>query len=307
MAQGTNLQNVDSFKLLEAASIDFAYRFGEDMSDFMELLGIYRKLPVTDGHTIKFYTEWTADLADGNVGEGELIPLSKGVPAGKPTTKEVTLKKYRRETTLEAINKFGFSGAVNQADKAIYNAILAGIRNEFFGLLKTAGTNQVNLNPEHGLQGALASAWGALQTIFEQDSVETVAFVNPMDVAQATADKVVTLDQSFGLTYYTTVTGTRVVISPKIEQGTIYATTPDNLIMAYIPTTSEGFSHFDMRTDSTGLLGVTHNQTKNRLTSEVIAVYGLLLFPERVDGVVKVEIAGQPSQSNPASQSIPAA
>lgn len=283
---GTQVQA--DFSELEAKSIDYVTRFGSNFSKFLEVLGITREIPVQEGFTITMYTAPEVTLADGTVGEGELIPLSKVTP--KPAkTKEITLKKYRKVTTAEAIQRYGRDAAINMTDDALVNEVQKGIRDDLFTAVKTHGTDQPNLN-SGTLQGALASAWGALEVLFEDDVITTVAFVNPMDVAKEIANKEITLETQFGLRYYTDVTGTVVMLNNTIPVGTVYATASDNLQVAYIPANSEAYQEFDMFTDEFGFVAMAHGKALEILSVQTVLASGILIFPERLDGMVKVDI-----------------
>lgn len=283
-----NTQTQANFSNLDAKSIDYAYRFGENFTKFTEALGITRHIPVQDGFTITMYTAPDVDLADGDVGEGELIPLSKVTP--KPaTTKEIKLKKYRKVTTGEAIQRYGRDNAINMTDDALIKEVQKNIRDYLFTTIKTHGTEQANLNAGT-LQGALASAWGALEVLFEDDAITTVAFVNPMDVATEIANKEITLETQFGLRYYTDATGTVVMLNNTIPQGEVYATASDNLQVAYISANSDLFDEFDLFTDDFGYIGVAHDRTLEILSVQTVLVSGVLIFPERLDGMVKIDI-----------------
>lgn len=285
-----NTQTQDNFSELDAKSVDYAYRFGENFSKFIEALGITRQIPVQEGFTLTMYTAPEVDLADGDVGEGELIPLSKVTP--KPAeTKEITLKKYRKVTTAEAIQRYGRDEAINRTDEALIKEVQKGIRDYLFDTIKTHGTEQANLNAGT-LQGALASAWGALEVLFEDDAITTVAFVNPMDVANEIANKAITLETQFGLRYYTDVTGTVVFLNNTIPQGEVYATAADNLQVAYIAANSEAYQEFNMFTDEFGYIAVAHGQQLETLSVQTVLASGVLIFPERLDGMVKIEIDG---------------
>lgn len=284
-----NLQNTLSLQNLEAKSIDYTYRFSENFSKFIEALGITRQIPVQDGFTIKMYKAPEVELADGEVGEGELIPLSKVTPQVHET-KEVKLKKFRKVTTIEAIQKYGADEAVNRTDEAIVKEVQRGIRDDLFEVI-TSGEEKTNLKAGT-LQGALATAWGTLETLFEDDDIQVVAFVHPMDIAQQIADKNLTLETQFGLRYYTTVTGTIVFSSTRVPKGTVCATAADNIQIAYIPNNSAGFSAFNMVGDRFGYIGATHDRQINNLTVETVFATGILMFPERVDGVVSIKIGG---------------
>lgn len=282
------LQTQASLDNYKAKSIDFAYRFGEDFSKFLEALGITRQFPVQEGFTIKMYGAPTVTLASGVVAEGELIPLSYVTPE-VAQEKEITLKKYRKSTSGEAIQRYGEDNAIDRTDEAMVKELQRDIRSDLFTLIQD-GTAQANLNAGT-LQGALATAWGSVQTVFEDDTVTTVAFVNPMDIAEANATKNLTLENRFGLNYYTDATGTVVFSSTQVERGSIYATAPDNIVVAYIPAaTSDLGRSFDLTADRFGYIGMKHFVSNETLTQQTLMVSGLLLFPERLDGVVKVEI-----------------
>ena len=164
------------------------------------------------------------------------------------------------------------------------------IRTDLFNAVKaTGGTTQLNLNAGT-LQGALASAWGALEVLFEDDAPQAIAFVNPMDVAKEIANKNITLETQFGLRYYTDATGTVVMLNNTIPAGTIYATVADNLQVAYVPSTSEAFREFGLTSDEFGYVGMAHSPALETLTTQTVLASGVLIFPERLDGMVKVEI-----------------
>lgn len=284
-----NLQTTVLHDNFVEKSIDYTYRFEQSLRDFKDAIGITQLLPVAEGLKIKLYSGLKVTLADGNVPEGELIPLSKVEPVVE-TEKEITLKKYRKATTGEDIQKFGFDQAIDRTDDALIKEVQKNVRKDLFSLVQS-GTSQTNLNVSNGLQGALATAWGSLNTIFEDDTVRVVVFAHPMDVAKAIADKQLTLETSFGLNYYTDVTGTVVFTSTQVKQGNIYATAADNLVIAYIPTTSEVGRAFNLTSDNTGFVGMKHFTHEETLTHQTLLVSGILMFPERLDGVVKVPLA----------------
>ena len=286
-----NTQMQDNFTNLEAKSIDYTYRFGENFSKFIEVLGITRQIPVQEGFTITMYSAPTVDLADGNVGEGELIPLSKVTPQ-PASTKEVSLNKFRKVTTAEAIQRYGRDETINMTDDALVREVQKGIRDNLFEAIKTHGAVQDNLNAGT-LQGALASAWGALEVLFEDDVIDTIAFVNPMDVAKEIANKDITLETQFGLRYYVDVTGTVVMLNNTIPQGTVYATAADNLQVAYIPANAEMYQEFNMFTDQFGYIAMAHGQQLETMSVQTVLASGVLIFPERLDGMVKIDIAGK--------------
>lgn len=270
-------------------SIDFVNRFGSNLSKLLEALNVTRKLPLSAGMLIKTYTG-TIDLKDGTVAEGDIIPLSKVTTVDGPTH-ELTISKWRKAVTGEAIQRSGFEHALAETDAKMIREIQGGIRTDFFSFLdKGTGTAE-----GVGLQGALGQAWGQVQTLFEDDAAETIAFVNPLDVADYIANANVTMQTVFGMTFITGFTNTTVITNTSVPKGTMYATAPENIVLAYIPTTGTDLARtFNLTSDETGYVGITHYNTEQRLQTETLAISGILLFAERLDGVVKVDIQEAP-------------
>lgn len=285
-----NLQTMANLDNFREKSIDYVYRFEESLKSFQDAIGISRLMPVQSGMKIELLGKPTVDLASGDVAEGDIIPLSKVTPA-VVSEKKITLKKYRKATSGEAIQTYGADQAVSYTDDALIKEVQKGIRTDLFDLVQS-GEAQTNLNAANGLQGALATSWGALQTIFEDDTIKVVVFAHPMDVAQAIADKQLTLENAFGLNYYTDVTGTVVFTSTQVAQGSVYATAAENLVLAYIPAgTSDLGRQFGLTADNTGFIGMKHFLHNESLTQQTLVVSGVLMFPERLDGVVQVPLA----------------
>lgn len=281
-----NLQDSASLGNFVEKSVDYTNRFSEDLTGFADALGIARPFAVQDGFKIKLYGKPTVELADGRVGEGEIIPLSKVTP--QPVDeKEIILDKYRKAVSAEAIQRHGMNKAINITDEALIKEIQKEIRDNLFGLIQ-AGQEQENMGT--GLQGALATAWGAMQTVFEDDTVSTVVFVHPLDIAQTIAEKDLTLETQFGLNYYTNATGTIVFSSTQVERGYIYATAPENLQIAYVPANGEMGRSFGLTADDTGFMGMKHFIHNESATQQTLIMAGILMFPERVDGVVRVPL-----------------
>lgn len=283
-----NLQDQASLGNFVEKSVDYSNRFTESLTGFTEALGIARPFAVQEGFKIKLYGKPTVDLADGNVAEGDIIPLSKVTP--QPVDeKELSLRKYRKAVSAEAIQRYGLDKAINITDEALVKEIQKGIRDGLFGTIQ-AGQTQENMS--NGLQGALATAWGALQVVFEDDTVSTVVFVHPLDIAQTIADKDLTLENRFGLNYYTDATGTVVFTSTQVERGSIYATAPENLQVAYVPANGEMGRSFGLTADNTGYMGIKHFIHNESATQQTLIMSGILIFPERIDGVIKVPLVG---------------
>lgn len=280
MAAEQNLIKKDV--LAKAREIDFVYRFNESIRKLIEALGVTRKIEKTEGATLKAYKA-TGTLEDGTVAEGDLIPLShyKTEPV---SFKEITLKKWRKATSAEAIIERGYDQAHNQTLDAMIKDVQKGIKKEFFDFLAT-GTGTASGDT---FQAAIAQTWGKLQVLFEDTDVEAVYFMNQEDVADYLSTANISLQSAFGMTYVENFIGLGTVIfNSNVPKGTIYGTAKDNVILYYIPTNGAGLSNaFEFTSDQTGYIGIHENAVYNNMTDEDIVISGLTLFAERLDGIV---------------------
>lgn len=285
-----NLQDRASLSLLEAKTIDFVYRFSKDTRDFLNILNLFNKRPVTEGYTITTkIAEDSAVLADGNVAEGDIIPLSYA-KFGEGSSFKLKTKKWRKVTTYEAIQEFGFSGAVDRTDRAVTNEIQKGIRNDLFSFMDNQAVVEESV-ASGSLQGAVATAWGYLELLFE-GSNNTIVFANSLDVATYLANSDVTMQSAFGINYLQAFTNTTIIVSNAVKRGNILATVPENLTFFYIPANSEGGEAFSLRSDDEGWIGIGRQQTNMNLTIESVFVTGIKLAAEIENGLVKIPIAG---------------
>lgn len=283
-----NIQDSKTLSPLQAKSIDFAYQFGKDMRDFINVLGIMTEQPVTEGYTIKTkVADAEVDLQDGNVPEGEIIPLSK-VTFKDATPVEIDSKFWRKNTTYQAIQRFGQENAIDRTDAEIVDRIKSDIRKEMFAFMSDEATPVESVR-KGSLQGAVAGAWGALEKLFESAN-ETVVFANPMDIARYLGEAQVTTQVAFGVTYLDAFTGTRILASNQVPEGTILATVPRNLHLFYIPAASEGGNAFEMISDDTGFIGLTRGMRTENASIDTLFTSGIKIVPEIANGIVKVAI-----------------
>lgn len=275
--------------LVKAQSIDFAEMFGQKMTTLQQMLGIQRKTPMAVGTTIKTYTS-EVTLENGKIEKGDIIPLSKvEIKEGEPITLE--FDKHRKAVSAEDVQKYGFDAAISKTDRELIKELQKEVRGRLFAQLKK-GTGATKGS---GLQAAIANAWGAVQKVFEDDGVNTIVFVNTEDVAAYLGQANITMQKEFGLNYVQNFLGADIaIISSSIEKGTLYATASDNLNLAYaIVSGGEIGKAFDFTTDETGIIGVTKDVNKQRLTAETITLSAIALFAERLDGVIKVTIEAE--------------
>lgn len=280
-------------QIAKVRELDFATLFGENVQNLIKMLGITRKIPVTAGTALKVL-KVTGTLQSGSVPEGEVIPLSQ-YSTTYQTVAEATLNKWRKATTAEAIIKGGYDQAVNETNKKMLLDIQKGIRTQFVNFLATGQETASGT----GLQDALANAWGKMQILFEDDAVQAVYFVNPLDAADYLGKANITVQTAFGLNYVENFLGLgTLILTGAISKGTFYATAAENIVCYYINVNeANGIGEaFAFTTDAeTGMIGIHEDGNYSRMQEETFAVSGITLFAERLDGVIVGEIDANPS------------
>ena len=284
MAAEENL--IKKADLVRAREIEFVTLFGDSIKKLVEALGVTRKIPKQAGYTLKTYKA-TGTLQDGTVAEGDLIPLSK-YQTQAVSYAEIVLKKWRKATSAEAIIEKGYDQAVQMTTDRMLKDVQKGIRTDFFTFLATGTGSATGAT----FQAALAQAWGKLQVLFEDDSIEAVYFMNPLDVADYLATAQITTQTAFGMTYVENFLGLGTVIfDSKVKEGEIYATAKDNIVLYYVPVNGADLGNaFSFTADQTGLIGIHEEADYKHMTAEDTVMSGVVLFAERLDGIVKSTI-----------------
>ena len=271
-------------QIAKVRELDFAQLFGENIQNLIRMLGVTRKIPVTAGTALKKLTV-TGTLDSGIVAEGDVIPLSQ-YETQYTTVAEASLLKWRKATTAEAILKGGYDQSVIATNNKLILDVQKSIRTAFVNSLATGDGTASGT----GLQAALADAWGKLQVLFEDDNVQAVYFLNPMDVAAYLATAQITVQTAFGMSYVENFLGLgTVIMTGAIQQGTFYATAAENIVCYYINVNeANGLGDaFDFTTDAeTGFIGVHEDGNYQRMQEETVAIAGITFFAERDDGVL---------------------
>lgn len=286
MAENNLIKTTD---LKYPITIDVSTRFEENLNKMFELLGITRKIAVSDGQTLRIYDGYNVTLEDGAVGEGELIPLSK-VERKPHKDLVIKLKKYRKATDAESVQMYGANEAITNTDDALVRQLQKEIRKQFVATLKTGTTTQTAVGA--GLQGAIASAWGRLEVLFEDYSTDkAVIFANPLDIAKYLGNASITTQTVAGLTFVTGFLDTVIISTTDVAEGEIWATVPENINVAYISATGSAVAkEFGLSGDATGYIGMKHFLDNTTATTQTLLMSGIEMFPERIDGIVKVAI-----------------
>ena len=275
-------KTVKEADLAKVRDIDFTERFSKGIDTLMAMLGVTRKQEKRAGEVLKVYKA-TGTLESGVVAEGDVIPLSK-YQTTYEAVGEAVLNKWRKVTTAEAISSKGYGQAVNDTNDKMLKDIQKGVRTSFVNFLAN-GTGEV---AGVGLQATLAQAWGKLQVLFEDTSVQSVYFMNPLDVADYLGGAQISTQTAFGMSYIENFLGLgTVILASDVPKGKLYATAAENIVLYYIPVTSADMAQaFDLTSDATGLIGIHTGPTYDNLSAETVAASGVGLFAEKLDGIV---------------------
>lgn len=279
MAETNLIKKAD---LARAREVEFTYLFSENVKKLLEALGVTRKIAKQAGTVLKAYKA-TGTLASGAVAEGDTIPLSKYTTA-PVTLGEITLKKWRKATSAEAITERGYDQAVEMTTDRMLKDVQKSIRTDLFNFMATGSGKATGAN----MQATLAQAWGQLQVLFEDDAVDTVYFVNPLDIADYLAEASITTQTAFGMTYVEDFLGLgTVIMNASVPKGKIYATAKENLVLYYIPVNGADLGEaFDFTSDETGYIGIHEEPDYTNMTASDTVINGMVFFAERIDGIV---------------------
>ena len=272
--------------------VDFVQQFTHtSLAKLIEVLGVVRKIPMMEGTTMYVYS-MDGTLENGAVAEGEVIPLTE-IEQTKTPVGEITLKKWRKGVSAEAIKKSGYQTAVRDTDAKLLSLVQNSIRSDLFTFLNGTITGSTSVSGAT-LQEALAAAWGQLQVKFEDDTAQAVYFVNPLDVADYLATANITVQNAFGMNYVEDFLGLgTVIMSSRITQGTFIATAKENFIMYYLTMNGDVADAFSLTADELGYIGIASGiQNTERAQIESLVMDGIQFLVEYAAGVVKGTITG---------------
>ena len=271
-----------------AISIDLVENLVKNIRSLQELLGVNDMIPMAAGTNIKTYKAEVGDL-NKQEDEGDIIPLTKvSLVEADPIVLDFDL--YRKMVTAQDIQKVGRERAIYETDRALIGAIRGEIKGAFYSSLGNAtGTYEGGDN----LQATLANAWAALHVSYEDYDVSPIHIVNPQDVASYLGTAQITVQTAFGFDYVENFLGLgTVVFAAGLEKGTVISTARENLRGAFVPANGEVGQEFELTSDETGLVGITHGRVLERGAIESMLLAGVLFFAENYAGVFKGTIGG---------------
>lgn len=289
-----------SLSRAQVREIDFVSRFAQIWTALQEIMGIADPIKATaGGRLVSYEAKAKTGLAE-QVGEGEEVTATEFEMVPK-TYGDVTLEKFRKSVTAEAIHKYGYQAAVQKTDNAFLNLLQGNVMDRFYDFIQTGELTGTANN----LQQAVARAVGKVKDKFKKLrlGVEGVAvFVNTMDVYEYLGTAQVTIQTQFGFDYVEKFLGADIVfLSSEIPSGKVIATPVNNIVMYYLDPEEDDLEEagLEYRTaGDTNLIGVHVQGDYSHVTSEIFAIMGITLWAEYIDGISVITIGSESAGAN---------
>lgn len=283
----TKVANIDA----GIREIDFVTRFGRNWDSLREILGVMRPIRKAPGSQLVSYNA-TVTLQPGNVGEGEEIPysLAEVTPVAY---QDITLRKYAKAVSIEAVSKYGAATAVQKTDDAFLTELQTEVLDEFYTFLQTGTLTST----ESTFQMAVAMAIGKVKDKFKtmrRDCTSIVVFVNTLDAYKYLGAAELTVQTMFGIDYVENFMGAdKLIITSEIPSGKVIATPTENIDLYYVDPGDADFSQLGLNytvQGETNLIGFHVNGNYNTAVGEVFALMGMALWAEYLDGIAVITV-----------------
>ena len=274
-----------------ARAIDFVSRFQANWEGLLEILNVSRPIEKAPGTILKAYNA-SIVLNTSPVAEGDEIPYSLASVSPAAIT-DVTLKKYAKGVTIEAITQYGAELAVRKTDEAMINEIQEGIISDWYTFAQTGSLT----GTADTFQTGVAKAVGMVRNKFKsiRRSVGTVvAFVNMLDAYEYLGAAGLTIQNQFGMTYIENFMGVdRLILSSDLPQGTIIATPAENICVYYVNPGNADYAAGGLEYTTVGvtpMIGAHINGNYSHAVGELFAICGMSIWAEFLDGIAVISV-----------------
>lgn len=276
---------------IRAKEIDFISRFNDTWEALREILGIMRPVRKTPGTKLTA-SKATVTLQNGNVGEGEEVPLSQA-KVEPVAFEDLKLEKYRKGVSAEAVTNFGAAVAVQKTDDAFLKELQGVVLDRFYDFLQTG----LLTSAENTFQMAVSMAVTLVKDKFKKmrkDYTNIVVFVNTLDVGMYQGAAEISVQTREGIEYAKDFMGANtVIISSEIPSGTVIGIPAENIVLYYIDPSDGDYQQLGLdytTVGETSLIGIHKEGNYGRVIGETHAVMGMKLFAEYLDGIAVVDI-----------------
>lgn len=277
--------------IIASREVDFVSRFSNNWQELMDIMGITRLVPKVPGTVLKSrYAEVTLNTTA--VAEGDTVPYSQAQVREK-TYAPIVMNKYKKGVTAEAIADHGYDAAVQLTDDQFLYELQGEVMDNFYDYVQTGTLIRAAVT----FQAALAKAQGEVRNKWKKMKKgisDIVGFCNILDAYSYLGAADITVQTLFGMNYIENFLGySRLFLTSEIPSGKIIATPVENLVLYYINPADSDFARagLEFRVDGdTPLIGFHVEGNYDTIVSDSIAIMGMVLFAEYVDGIAVVDI-----------------
>lgn len=276
--------------------IDFVTRFGNTWEALREIMGIMRPIRKAPGTKLIAYEASMKDVAlqgGASVAEGDEIPYTE-FEVNPVTYQDITLEKYAKAVSIEAVAKYGAATAVEKTDEAFLNELTGNVMDRFYTFLQTGTLTST----EATFQMAVAMAVGKVIDKFKtmrKNYGSVVVFVNTVDAYRYLGAANLIVQNQFGIQYVKDFMGaSTLILSSEIPANKVIATAVDNICLYYIDPSDSDFKRLGLDytvQGETNLIGFHVNGRYERAVGECFALMGMLLFAEYLDAIAVITVS----------------
>lgn len=284
---------VKTADIVAAREVDFVTRFSNNWQELMDIMGITRLVPKVPGTVLK--SKYAAVvLEDGAVAEGAVIPYSHATVSEKDYA-PIVMNKYRKGVSAEAIADHGYDAAVQLTDDQFLFELQGEVTDNFYTYIQTGTLTDTQAT----FQSALAMAQGKVRNKWKQmrkGISDVVGFCNILDAYEYLGAANITIQSEFGMNYIENFLGySKLFLTSEIAHNKVVATPVENLVLYYINPADSDFAKagLEFRVDGdTPLIGFHVVGNYDTVVSDSVAIMGMVLFAEYLDGIAVETISG---------------
>ena len=293
----TGVTTTSSMSGVTAREVDFVTRFADNWQALMDILGIVRPIKKAPGTQLVSYTAEPKTGLAAQVGEGQEITFTEFKVTPK-TYENITLEKYAKSVSAEAIAKYGAAVAIEKTDDAFLVSLQNAVLTKFYTFLATGTLTKT----ETTWQRALAMAKGAVLNKFSKMNksvTDVVAFANVMDYYDYIGNRSITVQTYNGIQYVKDFMGYGTVLlldEDKVPAGKVFATPVENIDLYYVDPSDPDFAKSGLiyTTDGvTNLIGFHAEGQYSTASGNSYAIMGLTLWAEYLDGISVVTVSAE--------------
>ena len=274
---------------------DFVTVFGDNWDALRAIMGVMRPIRKAPG-TKLVSNKASIVLQDGAVGEGEEIPYSMATV--EPVAySDITIEKYAKAVSVEAVAKFGAEVAIQKTDDAFLNELQNKVLTKFYTFLKTGTLTASETTWQRALTMSKAAVLDKFQKM-RKNVTEVVGFANIMDFYDYLGDKEITVQTMFGLNYVQNFLGYKTLFllsEPDIARNQVIALPVENIDLYYVDPGDSDFAKLGLNytvQGETNLIGFHAQGNYSTAVGECYALMGMTLWAEYLDGIAVVTVQG---------------